>query len=402
MAGVKEKYRRTADDVQKVITLSKLDESELTGITQVLQFSPESDETSHIKLLELDSHLLQAVKEGDSLTFRGSEEESVVLCSTNRTYDLQEAETSNSLLLVPDCKFSKETGSSAETCRILQETTVKGVFYTYYEVAQCRPRLNKLHKVLASSAFNGKEYESLVDQTTLYNWEKLVQEIQASEDELREALSSYLIVNINGYLRSLTFEYETRALSLMLDLIDENSWETDEIDKEITFSLLEEFIPDSVFQVLFHAYAEPSGKTKENGELLFRYNEEKVCKFLAKVLLAASPVNTYDEFMEAWRIGTPECMEPKDSWLGGIALIVFNTRKNVKEIVSYPAVDLPDGINQRFEELFKTKEKWTIEEITPYIIDLTTNKTNVNGLLTKYARSSMSNGIKYYSSKHCK
>lgn len=71
-------------------------------------------------------------------------------------------------------------------------------------------------------------------------------------------------------------------------------------------------------------------------------------------------------------------MEPRDSWLSGIALIVYNPRKNTKEIISYPATELPDGINERFDELFKTKEKWTIEEITPYIVWVISNRFNIN------------------------
>lgn len=62
---VKNRYRRTGEDVAKVIALSKLEENELNEITQVLQFSPNSDETSHIKFLELDSHLSETLKEGD-------------------------------------------------------------------------------------------------------------------------------------------------------------------------------------------------------------------------------------------------------------------------------------------------------------------------------------------------
>lgn len=48
-----------------MISLSKIDESELNEITQVLKFSTESDNTSHIKLLEIDNHLLETIKEGD-------------------------------------------------------------------------------------------------------------------------------------------------------------------------------------------------------------------------------------------------------------------------------------------------------------------------------------------------
>lgn len=52
--------------------------------------------------------------------------------------------------------------------------------------------------ILGSTAFNGVEYEKLVDQTKLYDWNKLQSHIQASDEELRKALSEYLVVNING------------------------------------------------------------------------------------------------------------------------------------------------------------------------------------------------------------
>lgn len=69
-----------------------------------------------------------------SLTLIGSDDESVVLCSKTKTYSFQEAEISNSLLLLPDFKFSKETKSDLGSGRILKETEVRGVFYIYFEV----------------------------------------------------------------------------------------------------------------------------------------------------------------------------------------------------------------------------------------------------------------------------
>lgn len=123
---------------------------------------------------------------------------------------------------------------------------------------------------------------------------------------------------------------------------------------------------------------------------------------LAKVLLAASPITEYKQFMESWKIGTPEKMEPREEYLSGVALIVRNTSTLKKEVISFPEVDLPKNINERFNELFKVQDKWTIDEITPYILNLATSKMNVNALLTKHARCSLLNGTKYYSSKHGK
>jgi len=41
---------------------------------------------------------------------------------------------------------------------------------------------------------------------------------------------------------------------------------------------------------------------------LKRFNEEKCCAVIAKVLLATSPITEYKEFMKTWNIGTPESM----------------------------------------------------------------------------------------------
>lgn len=57
----------------------------------------------------------------------------------------------------------------------------------------------------------------------------------------------------------------------MLDLFDENCWEIDEVDKEITYDYLKEFIHISVFDILFTKYTEVSHKIKKDGTPLYRY-----------------------------------------------------------------------------------------------------------------------------------
>jgi sister chromatid cohesion protein DCC1 len=52
--------------------------------------------------------------------------------------------------------------------------------------------------------------------------------------------------------------------------------------------------------------------------------------------------------------------------------------------------------------LFRVREKWTVDEIAPYVECLTTPILNVNGLLTKFARAANVNGQKVFCSKHGK
>ncbi|XP_076239631.1 sister chromatid cohesion protein DCC1 isoform X1 [Calliopsis andreniformis] len=366
-------YSRKVNEIRETLKLALIKESNLQNVTQVLYSVSEWNANEHTKLLELDEHLLGTINRGDSLMFQGNKEDSVVLCTKTRTYDVKEAETSNSC-----------------------------IFHKYYEVKECKPKLTKLLDLLEPSSFKGTEYESTISLEHFYDYHRLQAEIQASEDELNQALNDYLIANMDGYVRLISFEFEIRSLTLMLDLFDENCWELNEVDKEATYEALKEFIPKSIFDILFLKYAEVSQKFKEDGKHLYRYNEEKCCKSLAKVLLAASPITEYKQFMESWCIGTPDKMKPREEYLSGIALVTWNSSTLKKEIISFLETDLPKSINERFNELFKVKDKWTVEEITPYILNLTTNKMNVNALLTKYARCSAINNIKYYSSKHGK
>jgi sister chromatid cohesion protein DCC1 len=62
-----------------------------------------------------------------SLIFRGSKDENAVLCTHNQTYDVKEAETSNSLLLLPDLRWPAQIAD--QTGRMLEEKQVIDFHY---------------------------------------------------------------------------------------------------------------------------------------------------------------------------------------------------------------------------------------------------------------------------------
>lgn len=49
-----------------------------------------------------------------SVVFKGDQNESAVLCTESKTYDVKEAETSNSILLLPELKFPDEELNETE------------------------------------------------------------------------------------------------------------------------------------------------------------------------------------------------------------------------------------------------------------------------------------------------
>lgn len=70
---------------------------------------------------------------------------------------------------------------------------------------ETKPNLTNLFTLLNSSSFNGLEYESAIDSNTLYSWERLQNELQASDYELKQALADFLIADIDGNYSNLCY-----------------------------------------------------------------------------------------------------------------------------------------------------------------------------------------------------
>ncbi|KAJ8710177.1 hypothetical protein PYW07_009543 [Mythimna separata] len=419
---------RTPEEVRKIIKTAKLHESELSEITQVLRFPDTSKHNDNLKLMLLDATLLKEIEAGNELLFKGDPDENVVLCTSNKTYDVKEAETSNSLLLVPELLFATETGidetiqnesmesdssfdksnaslnksmesdEGARPPRNIVHKDIINTFFTYYELKPCKPRLTKLRKLLEPTRYQGLELEYAIDKTKLLNYDSLCNQVQASKAELNEELEKIQAIEIDGHYRLLEFDYEFRVLSYMLDLIDENSWLLDRISKETTIESLKELVPLPILEATFRFYTTES--VLEDGVQFYKYKQDKVCRFLARVLLKSAGKFNLIEFLQAWRDSVPDGMVTDESLLSGIALVDKSTTPQV--VWGFSENDLPEEINERFKILFQTKPKWTVDQISPYIECYATEKLNVNALLTKYARASTQDGVRVFSAKHMK
>lgn len=268
----------------------------------------------------------------------GDPDENVVLCTGNKTYDVKEAETSNSLLLIPDLLFaassgldetvnnnsmecdsdtsldksntslnkSTESDEGVKTPRKIEHKDVVNTFFTYYELKPCKPRLTKLQKLLELTRYQGLELEYKIDKSKLLNYDSLSSKVQASRAELNEELEKIQAIEIDGFYRLLEFDYEFRVLSYLLDLIDENSWPLNRISKEITMDSLKDLVPLPILEAMFKFYT--SKTVLENDVQFYEYKQDKVCKFLARVLLKSAGKFNLAEFLQAWRDSVPEGM----------------------------------------------------------------------------------------------
>ena len=164
-------FERSLDDVTDMITHAKLIESDLKPLSQIirylfpvsygyfvtliviLNFSFNTDMVGEeVKLLEVTKDLAKSFEAGETLTIRGEDAENAVLCSRDKTFEVKEAETSNSLLLLDRIVLPGQVDTAA-SARSLGWSSVGGVFHKYLEIVEVRPKLRKLKEVLSRNLY---------------------------------------------------------------------------------------------------------------------------------------------------------------------------------------------------------------------------------------------------------
>ncbi|XP_065168116.1 sister chromatid cohesion protein DCC1-like [Atheta coriaria] len=390
---------RTKEQIQEMLSLAKLCPDDLLPTTQTIYFASNLHKHNEYKFIQLNPKLEATLKAGDVLHINGEQDDNAVLCTEDTTYELLHSETSNSLLLVKDLKLRDTLAKPIEnSLPDIHKVPIEGIFYDYLEAVHRKPQLSKLKNILEETTYKGPELEYEVVKSKLYTFEDLWLKEQASKAELKAALHEMQVITVDGKLRLLDFEYHFRVLSFMLKIIDENSWPLDEVDFEVTVETLNDLVPLDVLTSVFELY---TVETKvRDGTQLYRYKEFDVCQFFAQVLLYSAGKFNLKDFLQAWQESVPEGMITDEEMLYGIAIV--DRKANPSVVWSFPESKLPQNINERFKVLFDTKEKWRVNEIAPYIKNLTNDKQDVNALLTKHARPSKIDGVKYYSSKHAK
>ncbi|XP_073986609.1 sister chromatid cohesion protein DCC1 [Rhodnius prolixus] len=389
-------YKRTIEDVATVIGHAKLDVNELRPVSQLIYFGKKFEK---YKLLELDADVLDSLKEGERVKFKGEANDKAVLCTNNQTYEVKEAETSNSLLLIPSMKFVDEI-PAVKSERQLEVKEIVDIFHDYYEIKKIKPRLSRIRHLLNEKQYKGSELEEEHQSNGYYTTDDLIVRIQASEEEIKQGLLDIDAVCINGKWRLLEDQYQFRALSFMLNLLDENSWKVNEVPLGETLEILNELLPKEIASHIVEMYLEPTGEFNDEGDTLMQIKEEKTCRYLGGYLLRQAAKFSLKDFLEAWQQSVPEGLSTDLKQLAGLALYSLESKPQL--IWYFPEEDLPTDLNERFSILFKQREKWTFSEIEPYVRKLASEKQSSNAILTKFSRVSHINNIKYYSSRHGK
>ncbi|XP_006026875.1 sister chromatid cohesion protein DCC1 isoform X2 [Alligator sinensis] len=384
---------RSRAEVDATLHIAKLNPAELLPAAQCLRFGPRAS-AGDCCLLQLEAGLCAELEAGRSLVIRGERDEQAVLCSKDKTYDMKIADTSNMLLFIPGCKTPEQLLTDQTLCNIFH-TQVAGFANNYWELRRCRPKLKKLKKLLSENPYEGPDIGK--DQSSAdskYTTEDLLEHIQASEEEMLHYLQVINACKIEGYWRILEFDYEVKLVNHITQLIDSESWSFSKIPLNVCLQELGPLEPKEMIEHILLSYGK---KYTDEGEVYFEMNEDKICRTTAQMLLQNAVKFNLSEFQEVWQQSVPEGMTTRLDQLKGLALVDRHSRPQT--IFLLKVEDLPEDNQERFNSLFHIWEKWTEADITPYIQDLCAEKQTVGALLTKYARSSMQNGVKVYNSR---
>lgn len=380
--------------MSRVITFAKLNEEDLLPVTQVFSFAPTLC-SGDLKLLEMPPDLANSLTEGEILSLRGNSDDGAVLCTRSATFSVKEAETSNSLLVVPSLVLPTALEKTGE--RSLVPSTVEGVFYKYLEVLPTQPTTKRLHTVLREKSYKGGNNEEDHGLTL----SELLDTVQASEEEIIKGLKSCEAVRVDGEWFSLDPTYHMKVVGFIFRFFDESSWSLDFVKRKETVDALEELVNKEVCKQIFNMYCLPI-EGSEPGE--FAVDRERVSRFYGSYLLTSTKTSTaysLPEFSSMWAKAVPEGITTCLSQLSGLCL-VDDTKPESPVIKHFPESLLPENVQERLSVLFAARERWTLEDISPYIKPLATTKLNVNALLTKFARTLNIGGAKYFCAKHGK
>jgi sister chromatid cohesion protein DCC1 len=378
-----------------------------------------SDHHGNLRLIELDKDMVEELEKGNCLTFKGALNDKVVLCTKNKTYEIKEAQQSNSLLVIPDLlpaektnhgsplksppsnNINKSLDKSLEDDEIeslpveheIREAKIENIFFNYLEPRQVKPQSKKIHDLLHLTLYNGPENEHQIERKFLFTRRQIFETAQCSAGEFEELIRKIRAIKVDGFMRVLDYGYEFRVVTMLTSLITENSWELNEVDRDESIAALNGIIPKEIAEAVFDFYTE---SVSETGKFMFK--EDMVCRIIAKNVLQEGLKFHIEEFLETCQEALPPGMIMNENFLGGIGLV--DRESQMPSIRGMFEENLPTDLMERLKVLFKAKEKWTLQQISPYVDVFTTPKLEVTALLAKFCRSITENNVRFFVAKH--
>ncbi|KAI9922018.1 hypothetical protein PsorP6_000057 [Peronosclerospora sorghi] len=281
---------------------------------------------------------------------------------------------------------------------------IQTVYVLYYvQLEPKAPDLLHLRDLLLESPYkkprrdaNESKMRGLKLEKVYSTQELIICSLQVSERQVLQMLEQVHAFEEAGAWRLLARKYETQIFTDMLDTIVQQEW-----------GVFSE--PGVAVHQFVSQLEEPlvAIRHRVNGEDRCTLDPINVATFRALSLFEEQADETsfqaqhehvvvnpdagwaLDQFLDKWKLRVPEGVTVNLDMLRGLVLVKPPKGGNEpRRIVYFPEQALSPEPKQPFDQLFAMQEKWTFEQLEPYIRPLVTPNRTQASLLLKYTRSS--------------
>lgn len=297
---------------------------------------------------------------------RGHPHEEAVLCTQSKTYAIKFVGTSNSACLVPPSNqllMSENLEDCSKVASVIKMAPGN------MELVEVAPRLERLKSLLSENPYRLEDVSDMemegvtMDKTGLFTWDDLVNEVQASDDEIKSGLEALSAVEIDGYWRIIDDSYIDMFLRMLFPNMVLNDWSPDELDEDKVLSALEsDGFPHKIAHHCLSVYSDLVSEV--DGKSVRKLNAKHVCVHFARNILKQGKMKR-DRFTEQWMRQIPEGIQASLDMLEGEILA---EKIGVETwIQGFSVHSLPSTPSERFSALFKERPRWDWKDLQPYI-----------------------------------
>lgn len=344
-----------------------------------------------------------------SVRIKGGRDDDAVLCTSDKTFTLRLAESSNTCLLGPRARTKRQRPDNDDDGEAME---VQTAISSHLEIIRSAPRTGKLRTLLAARPYSGGEAASADGETprrlTLAELESTV---QASTAELRVALRDSRALCVDGGWCVLDAQLELDAMECVVALCVERGWALSSVPvAECVAGCLEQ-APDGFDETVIRhclrchstlAEAEWDEWLGAMDAATLSLAPPRLCRFRARAMLAECDAWPKAHFLAAWQDGLPAGVELDLTQLAGLAIFLPSAAPSALTgssssgpstaeadtlVQSLPLASLPLAPKERFAALFAVKPHWSIDELNPYTADILMPGKKPESIVLQFGRS---------------
>jgi hypothetical protein len=244
------------------------------------------------------------------------------------------------------------------------------MFTGYLELQETLPRTAALRQLLNECPYNEVDeedaYTGKKGGTKKYTWEDLRCRVQASDQQLRNALCKLNAFEWKGHWRLLSRPFAKELFDRIIITAHANEWPLSAIPLKACQKQLSSY-PDKIIEHCLKMYSHSQASTPE----IIALDPTLLCAMRAEDILLENPDRVWllCDFMAKWKDLVQNddiSLSPTMEMLKGVALI--SSLGTEKRVIYLPIGSvLPPTAPLRFAFLFMKQRKWTLRDITPYI-----------------------------------